>query len=280
MAVTGKWTVYPAIDLRCGRVVRLRQGDPDRQTIYALDPLQVVRRWQQAGATWIHVVNLDGALGEASGENLDALARVLDAANRSATGQPDRLNVQFGGGMRDLASIRQAIELGVSRVVLGTAAVRHPALVEEALDAFGPQRVVVALDARDGRVRIEGWREGAGIDALELAAQWASRGIRWLIFTDVARDGMGRGLNVEATANLADATGLKVIASGGVAGLDDVRRAREAGLSGVIIGRALYEGELSLRDALRVADDPPPLPECGGNAKEPRAAREADGARR
>ena len=239
------WDIYPAIDLRRGRVVRLRQGDPDRETTYADDPLHVARRWQEAGARWLHVVNLDGALGEGGRQNLVALERIL--------GGTDGLRVQFGGGLRDLAAVRRVLRLGVERVVLGTAAVRDPSLVEAALDAFGAQRVAVGIDARDGRVRTHGWRQGAGIQAPELAQRWAGRGIRWLIFTDVARDGMGRGLNVEATAHLAQATGLNVVASGGVADLDDVRRARAAGLSGVIIGRALYEGDVTLEDALHRA---------------------------
>lgn len=240
--MNGPWHVYPAIDLRRGQVVRLRQGDPAQETRYAADPLRVARRWQKAGASWLHVVNLDGAFGESSQENQSALARIL------TTG----LRVQFGGGLRALASIQRALDLGVSRVVIGTAAVRDPVLVEAALARFGPERVAVGIDAREGRVRIHGWQEATTMTALDLARQWAARGLRWLIFTDVVRDGMSSGLNLEATVQLALATGLNVIASGGVASLEDVRRAYGAGLSGVIIGRALYEGKLALEDALRV----------------------------
>jgi phosphoribosylformimino-5-aminoimidazole carboxamide ribotide isomerase len=236
------WNVYPAIDLRQGRVVRLMQGDPKQETEYADDPLSVARRWQEAGATWLHVINLDGAFGERSQANQIALERIL------TTG----LRVQFGGGLRDLAMLRQVLELGVSRVVVGTAAVENPALVGAALEAFGPERVAVGIDAREGRVRTHGWKETASLAAVELAQQWADRGIRWVIFTDVARDGMGSGLNLEATVQLTQATGLYVIASGGVASLQDVRRAYQAGLSGVIIGRALYQGWVALEDALRV----------------------------
>jgi phosphoribosylformimino-5-aminoimidazole carboxamide ribotide isomerase len=241
---TRDWTVYPAIDLRHGRVVRLMQGDPDRETEYASAPVPVARRWQEAGAEWVHVVNLDGALGERGAANLAALERIVQ--------ERPGLQVQFGGGLRDLASIRQALEQGVGRVVLGTAAVRSPALVEAAVEAFGAGRVAVGIDARDGTVQTHGWQRGAGITALALAQEWADRGIRWLIFTDVARDGMRHGLNLEATVRLADVTGLNVIASGGVASLEDVQRTYEAGLSGVIIGRALYEGQITLEDALHV----------------------------
>jgi phosphoribosylformimino-5-aminoimidazole carboxamide ribotide isomerase len=239
------WDVYPAIDLRRGRVVRLKQGDPDQETKYADDPLSIARRWQEAGADWLHVVNLDGALDEEGSKNLAALERILTAG----------LRVQFGGGMRDLAGIRRVLDLGASRAIIGTAAVENPALVEAALEAFGPERIVVGIDARDGKVRTHGWKEAASVTAVELGRQWAEKGVRWVIFTDVARDGMGSGLNLEATVRLAQATGLHVIASGGVASLEDVRRTYEARLSGVIIGRALYEGQVSLEAALRVGKE-------------------------
>ncbi|UCC62456.1 MAG: 1-(5-phosphoribosyl)-5-[(5-phosphoribosylamino)methylideneamino]imidazole-4-carboxamide isomerase [Anaerolineae bacterium] len=250
MGTTRIWNVYPATDLRQGRVVRLVQGDPDRETEYANDPLRMALRWQEAGAKWLHVVNLDGAFGQRSVENQAALERIL------TTG----LRVQFGGGLRTLESIRRALDLGVSRVVVGTAAVENPVLVETALEAFGPERVALGIDARDGKVRTHGWKRTASMTAAELAQQWVVQGLRWVIFTDVARDGMGSGLNLEATVQLAQVTGpstgsrqrLHVIASGGVASLEDVRQAYCAGLSGVIIGRALYEGQVALEDALRV----------------------------
>ncbi len=251
----GIWTVYPAIDLRRGRVVRLVQGDPKQEIRYADDPLSVARRWQEAGATWLHIVNLDGAFGERSQENQTALERILTAG----------LGVQFGGGLRDLERIRHALDLGVSRVVVGTAAVEDSTLVEAALEAFGSERVAVAIDAREGKVRTHGWSLATSMPAVELAQQWAAQGVRWLVFTDVARDGMGSGLNVAMAAHLAQATGpstssgrcLHVIGSGGVASLEDVRRAYQAGLSGVIIGRALYEGQLDLQDAVRVGSRRP-----------------------
>ena len=236
------WNIYPAIDLRRGRVVRLKQGDPGQETKYADDPLDVARRWQDAGTEWLHVVNLDGAFGERGAENQDALGRIL------STG----LRVQFGGGLRDLAGIRRALDLGASRVIIGTAAVRDPALVKAALATFGPGRVTVGIDARKGKVQTHGWKEAAPVTAVELAQRWAGAGVRWVIFTDVARDGMGSGLNLKATMQLAQETGLHVIASGGVASLEDVRQTYRAGLSGVIIGRALYEGQVDLEDALLI----------------------------
>lgn len=238
------WVVYPAIDLRRGRVVRLMQGDPEKETRYADDPLGVARQWQAAGAAWLHIVNLDGAFDERGQENQAALGRIL------TTGLP----VQFGGGLRDLEGIRRALEMGVSRAIIGTAAVEHPALVEEALGAFGPERIAVGIDAREGKVRTHGWQEASTFTAVELAQKWAAQGVRWIIFTDVSRDGMGAGVNVAAAAHLARATGLNVIVAGGVASLADVRRTRQAGLEGVIIGRALYEGQVALEDALRVGE--------------------------
>jgi len=235
------FTIYPAIDLRGGRVVRLKQGDPGRETQYAADPLVVAQRWRDAGAAWLHVVNLDGAFGESGPANQDALARILTVG----------LPVQFGGGLRAPADIRRVLDLGVARVVLGTVAVENPALAAAALAEFGPERVALGLDARDGVVQIRGWQQAAPLLAADLAQQWADGGGRWLIFTDIARDGVGAGVNVEATAALAQVAGLHVIASGGVAALDDVRRVKAAGLSGVIIGRALYEGQIDLAEALR-----------------------------
>jgi phosphoribosylformimino-5-aminoimidazole carboxamide ribotide isomerase len=236
------WDVYPAIDLRGGRVVRLRQGDPTQETEYSQDPLGVARRWRQTGAVWVHVVNLDGAFGEGSRANLEVLDGVLKTG----------LLVQFGGGLRDIAGLREVLGLGVTRAVLGTAAVRRPELVRAALDEFGPQKIAVGIDAREGRVRIRGWRETTSLTPEGLGEAWAAQGVRWLIFTDVARDGMGSGLNVAATAHLAEVTGLQVIASGGVRSLADVQAAYDVGLSGVVIGRAIYDGGLRLAEALRV----------------------------
>jgi phosphoribosylformimino-5-aminoimidazole carboxamide ribotide isomerase len=245
-----EWEVYPAIDLRQGRVVRLKQGDPARETTYDDDPLAVARHWQREGADWVHVVNLDGAFDEEGSQNLYALGRIL------GTG----LRVQFGGGLRNLGSLSRVLEMGVCRAILGTVAVEEPSLVEAALAEFGRERIAVAIDARQGVVRTHGWRQDSALTARELAGWCGEAGVRWIIHTDVARDGMGRGLNVEASRQLAQETwlsrtlrqSLHVIASGGVANLEDVQRAHRAGLSGVIIGRALYDGGVCLEDALQV----------------------------
>ena len=234
------FTVLPAIDLRAGQVVRLAQGDPARQTVYGDDPVAVAERWQAEGAEWLHVVNLDGAFGTDGGTNAAALGAIL------STG----LKVQFGGGLRDQAGLARALEAGVARVVIGTAAVEQPELVDWALKTFGAERVAVGIDAREGRVRVRGWADEAGLSTRELGLRVRGQGVAWCVFTDVARDGVGGGANVAATVELAEATGLRVIASGGIAQASDVQRVRSAGLAGVIIGRALYEGQVQFKELL------------------------------
>ena len=237
-----EFIVYPAIDLRNGQVVRLAQGDLARTTTYSDDPAGTARRWQDEGANWLHVVNLDGAFGHESTptRSVQSLISIL------STG----LKVQFGGGLRDLESLRRAMQLGVSRAVIGTAAVENPALVDEALAEFGPEHVAVGVDAKEGRVRIKGWAEEAAVTATDLAKRLKRQGIQTIIFTDVSRDGIGLGVNVESSSALARDSSLAVIASGGVASVDDVRRVRDAGLAGVIIGRALYEGQINLQSLI------------------------------
>jgi phosphoribosylformimino-5-aminoimidazole carboxamide ribotide isomerase len=241
--------VFPAIDLRQGQVVRLRQGDPQAETVFGTDPVQVARRWVGQGAQWLHVVNLDGALGEQGGAalNLRRLAEI-----RAATGMP----IQFGGGVRSTADVGRALDLGASRVLLGTVAVRAPEVVGDALARYGAERVMVALDARHGLVATHGWQSTSTRRVEELALQMRELGLRRAIFTDVARDGMLTGVNVTATAALARASGLLVIASGGVAGLSDIealRRHEADGVEGVIVGQALYTGAIDLPGALAAA---------------------------
>ena len=239
------FTIYPAIDLRAGCVVRLKEGNPARMTAYSDDPGAMAKHWLEVGARWLHVVNLDGAFGESVHANRSALLSILKVANEF------NAQVQFGGGLRSMDSIAQAFELGIRRVVLGTIAVEQPALVAEALTRFGAERIAVGIDARDGLVRVRGWQSDSGISALDLALQMRTLGLRTVIFTDVSRDGRGRGLNIDATRELADISGLDVIASGGVHTLEDVVAARDADLSGVIVGRAIYEGTLDLKIALQ-----------------------------
>jgi phosphoribosylformimino-5-aminoimidazole carboxamide ribotide isomerase len=243
------FTVYPAIDLRASKVVRLKEGDPARMTAYSTDPVQETRRWLEAGAGWLHVVNLDGAFGESDSLNRGAMQNVLGVA------QEFRAEVQFGGGMRSLMAIEDALSLGVSRVVLGTIAVENQDMVVAAIQKFGAKRIAIGIDARDGLVRVRGWKADGGISAQDLALRMRTLGAHTVIFTDVRRDGLGSGLNIEASRQLADVSGLDVIASGGVHTIEDVRAARDANLAGVIIGRALYEGTIDLQKALEGTQD-------------------------
>jgi phosphoribosylformimino-5-aminoimidazole carboxamide ribotide isomerase len=238
------FTIYPAIDLRAGQVVRLKEGDPDRQTKYSDDPAETARHWLEAGAQWLHIVNLDGAFAENDSANQAALRAILDATTKFEA------RVQFGGGIRSIEMVARALDLGASRVVLGTVAVEQPQLVADALKEFGAQKIAVGIDARDGFVRVRGWQSKSGIQAGDLALQMRALGVRTIIFTDISRDGLGSGLNITSTRKLADISGVDVIASGGVHKLDDVIAAREANLAGVIIGRALYEGTIDLEAAL------------------------------
>ena len=238
------FTVYPAIDLRAGRVVRLQEGDPARQTIYGDDPAQVAEKWLRAGAHWLHVVNLDGAFDENDTSNHAALRAILEIANQF------NAQIQFGGGMRALGMIETALQLGVHRVVLGTIAIDQPQLIVNAIENFGADKIAIGVDARDGLVRVRGWQSNSGILATDLVLQMRDAGVRTVVFTDISRDGLGSGLNIASTRALADASGVDVIASGCVHTLDDVIAAREANLAGVIIGRALYEGTIDLKVAL------------------------------
>jgi phosphoribosylformimino-5-aminoimidazole carboxamide ribotide isomerase len=235
-----QFTIYPAIDLRGGKVVRLSQGDPLRQTIYGDDPLEMARRWKSEGASWLHVVNLDGAFGESASTNEAALSDILKTG----------LKVQYGGGMRDFSRIQRALDAGVSRVVIGTAAIEDPSLTDVAMRMIDPERIAIGIDALDGKVKTRGWEQDSKMDAIELGRRIFSQGVRWCVFTDIERDGVSAGVNIPVTFRLMQETGLQVIASGGVASLRDVEAAAQAGLPGIIIGRALYEGAFPLRSAL------------------------------
>lgn len=243
----GSFTVYPAIDLRAGRVVRLSQGDPARQTVYGDDPGEVARQWCAAGARWLHVVNLDGAFGDRDAENQKALAAILEAVSTSGGGGA----VQLGGGLRSLDDVAHVLSLGVGRAILGTVAIEAPKLVGEAVVRFGADRIAVGIDVREDQVRVRGWTKQTQLDPVTLGKELYHLGVRTVVFTNIARDGVGGGVDVAATQRLEEATGLRVIASGGVASLADVRHVKAAGLSGVIIGRALYEGQIDLKEALR-----------------------------
>jgi phosphoribosylformimino-5-aminoimidazole carboxamide ribotide isomerase len=237
--------LIPAIDLLEGRCVRLSQGRYDAPTVYSDDPGAVAARFAAHPIGRLHVVDLDGARSGRPG-NHEAVRAILAAARG--------VKVQLGGGLRSLASVEEALGLGVDRVVVGTVAVREPGLLRECARRH-PGRVVVGIDARGGRVSVEGWTEMSELSALELAREFEDAGVAAIVYTDIARDGMLAGPNLEATAALAEAVGLPVFASGGVSSMEDLRRAaelRRRGVAGVIVGRALYTGAVELSRALEM----------------------------
>ena len=234
--------VIPAIDIRGGRCVRLSQGDYERETVFDDDPLAVAVRWAALGARRIHIVDLDGAR---EGQQVNAglvrrIVRTVDAA------------VQTGGGLRDLATVRAALDDGVNRVVLGTAAVRDPDLLREAV-AVARDRLIVSVDARNGIVQLQGWTEGSDVTATSLIRQLASIGVERIVYTDIDRDGVRGSPNFEMYEALVSETSIAVIAAGGVSSLDDLRRLSDCGVEAAIVGRALYTGEVALPEALAVS---------------------------
>lgn len=224
------------------------QGDLNRQTSYGDDPVAWARKWFHDGSGWIHLVNLDGAFEQASPENLLALQAILKMQKAE---YPDR-KIQFGGGVRTIEMMAQVLNAGVSRVILGTVAATEPDIVLKAVWQFGCEHLTAALDIIDNQVSIRGWVEKLPVTPLELGQQLVDAGIRTLIYTDVSRDGTSTGTNLETGRKLASRTGVEIILSGGVASLEDILSAREAGMAGVITGRALYEGAFTLPEALRV----------------------------
>jgi phosphoribosylformimino-5-aminoimidazole carboxamide ribotide isomerase len=237
--------LYPAIDIMDGRAVRLRQGRREDVTVYGT-PLEMARRWAQAGARWLHVVDLDAAF-EGRRSNSDAI--------RSIRSELPEVQIQTGGGIRDMATVVRLLSQGANRVVLGTAAVEDQSFLRDVIARF-PDQVAVGIDARDGVVRVGGWTRSASLTALEFANQVESAGASLVVYTDISRDGEFSGVNVEATARMLEATGLRVIASGGVSSLEDIAGLCNMGnarLEGAIIGKALYEDRVDLRAAFEVA---------------------------
>lgn len=241
-------TLYPAIDLKDGQAVRLLHGDFNKLTVYAPDPALQAKEFAHSGCQWVHVVDLDGAVSGKS-RNSAAVKAILETG----------VKVQLGGGIRTMQTIESWLSLGISRVILGTAALKDPVLVKDAASSFSGQ-IVVGADAREGMVAAEGWLETSKVKAIDLVRQFEDCGVAAVIFTDIARDGALSGINVSATSELASAVTIPVIASGGVCGIEDISACAalaHTGLEGVITGRALYDGRLDLKQALAVARGAP-----------------------
>ena len=239
------FTLYPAIDLRGGKVVRLSQGKPDQQTDYSNSPSEIAEKWIGQGARWLHVVNLDGAFNENTRENDNAIKAIFAAGK-------DKVKIQLGGGLRTMEQITIAIEMGITRVVLGTAIIENPAFGEAVLDKFGGDRIAFGFDALDQELMSRGWQSASGVKILPLAKRLAKAGAKTIIYTNILKDGMQTGVDWGNAKMLSDQTGLTVIASGGTTNLQDIWAVRKARLGGVIIGRALYEENFSLKEALNV----------------------------
>ncbi|MFN7037129.1 MAG: 1-(5-phosphoribosyl)-5-[(5-phosphoribosylamino)methylideneamino]imidazole-4-carboxamide isomerase [Bellilinea sp.] len=241
------FTIYPAIDLRDGKVVRLELGDPSRQTVFGHNPAEAAYRFLSAGAKWLHVVNLDGAFGDErrARRNETALAQILEI-----TPEFDG-KIQVGGGLRSLKSIEHLLAMGVKRVILGTLAVEQPQAVIESIRRWGADRIAVSADLRAGKIQTHGWRQSADMQPEKWLQQMADEGLRWVVVTDVERDGMLNGANPEIAVWLQRDSRLRAILAGGVSRMADIQAARRSGLAGVIIGRALYSGELNLTEVFK-----------------------------
>ena len=239
--------ILPAIDLKGGRCVRLQQGEMERETLFSDHPEEAAGRWESLGAQFLHIVDLDGAVAGRP-QNETAIKRILQSIS---------IPLELGGGIRTLDTIEHYLALGVKRVVLGTIAHKRPALLEEACKKF-PGSIAVGIDARDGMVAVEGWKETTAVRAADLVKTMEDKGVEVIIFTDIKRDGMMSGPNIESTRAMAEATRIPVIASGGVTTLDHVRelmRLEAGGVQGIIVGRALYEGSINLKDVLDLVNE-------------------------
>lgn len=232
--------LYPAIDMKNGQCVRLKQGKFEEITVYSDSPEKVAAYWESQGATFLHLVDLDGALAGYS-VNEAVIRRIAETVT---------MPIEIGGGIRTAKAVERMLSLGVTRVIIGTKAVENPLFIRELVEQFGPERIVAGVDAKNGMVAIEGWEKVSAISAEELCEQMKEYGVRHVVYTDISRDGMLSGPNVEATRALTEATGMDIIASGGMSSMDDLRRLCDAGVKGAIIGKALYENRIDLKEAV------------------------------
>ncbi|MCM1308588.1 MAG: 1-(5-phosphoribosyl)-5-[(5-phosphoribosylamino)methylideneamino]imidazole-4-carboxamide isomerase [Butyrivibrio sp.] len=233
--------LYPAIDMKDGKCVRLKQGEFKDITVYCDEPWRVARYFEESGASFIHLVDLDGALKGRS-VNEESIRRIVSEVS---------IPCELGGGIRTLEDISRALSCGISRVIIGTRAVSSPEFVREALEKFGSERIVIGIDAKDGFVAVEGWGQLSDKTALSLCAAMKNLGVKHIVYTDISKDGMLCGPNTAMTKRLTDETGLDVIASGGVSSMEDLRALAAAGIKGAVIGKAIYENRISIADAVR-----------------------------
>ena len=238
--------IFPAIDIRGGKCVRLIKGDFNQETVFSDRPEIMAKKWQDEGGKYLHLVDLDGALAGKS-QNLATVEMILKTVNSP---------VELGGGIRTMENIETVLDMGVSRVILGSVAVKNPQLVKDACKKYGSERIVVGIDAKDGIVAVDGWGVSGNVEAKELAKKMALGGVKHIIYTDISRDGTLSGVNAQATAEIARYSGVKVVASGGVSSIEDIKLLKQYeqdGIEGVIVGKSIYTGSLSLPEALKIA---------------------------
>lgn len=238
--------IFPAIDIRGGKCVRLIKGDFNQETVFSDRPEIMAKKWQDEGGKYLHLVDLDGALAGKS-QNLATVEMILKTVD---------IPVELGGGIRTMENIETVLDMGVSRVILGSVAVKNPQLVKDACKKYGSERIVVGIDAKDGIVAVDGWGVSGNVEAKELAKKMALGGVKHIIYTDISRDGTLSGVNAQATAEIALYSGVKVVASGGVSSIEDIKLLKQYeadGIEGVIVGKSIYTGSLSLPEALKIA---------------------------
>ena len=238
--------IFPAIDIRGGKCVRLIKGDFHQETVFSDRPEIMAKKWQDEGGKYLHLVDLDGALAGKS-QNLATVEMILKTVD---------IPVELGGGIRTMENIETVLDMGVSRVILGSVAVKNPQLVKDACKKYGSERIVVGIDAKDGIVAVDGWGVSGNVEAKELAKKMALGGVKHIIYTDISRDGTLSGVNAQATAEIACYSGVKVVASGGVSSIEDIKLLKQYeadGIEGVIVGKSIYTGSLSLPEALKIA---------------------------
>jgi phosphoribosylformimino-5-aminoimidazole carboxamide ribotide isomerase len=240
-----EFIIFPAIDLRDGKVVRLKQGRGDEQTVYATSPELVALDFIDQGAEWLHLVNLNGAFGEATEKNESAIREIVELGD-------GKVSIQLGGGLRNLIQVETALSLGITRIIIGTAVIENPQFGIELLDAFGSEKLVFGLDVKGKHLMSRGWQSSSGKNLSELAQVLADAGAKTVIYTDIQKDGMQTGVDWKTARQLSKRTGMQVIAAGGVKSVQDIADAKSAGLAGIVIGRALYEGNFSLQEVLHV----------------------------
>ncbi len=233
--------LYPAIDIKNGQCVRLQQGLFDATTVYSNEPFEVAKQFEEVGAKFLHIVDLDGAL-QGTGANDEALAEIIKNVN---------IPLEIGGGIRTMKDIEHRLNMGVTRVILGTKAVESPEFVKEAIQTFGADKIVIGIDAKDGMVAIKGWETISNIDAVTLALSMKDLGVKTIIYTDISKDGMLCGPNFVQTAKMVEATGLDIIASGGVSSMQDLEQLEKIGVEGAILGKAIYEKRVDLKEATK-----------------------------